>query len=79
MANEKEQVKVIIYTDSGRIRGNIYKLSGGRLLDMVNFAQKEFLAVTDFELTDMMTNKILDKGTFVALNRKNIIGVREDI
>lgn len=77
--NEKEKIEVIVYTDAGKIRGFIYKLVGSRLLDMVNFAQKDFLAITDFELTDMLTNRILDKGTFVAINRKNIIGIREDL
>lgn len=76
---EKEQVKVIVYTSVGKIKGTIYKLSGGRLLDAVNFAQKDFVAFTDIELVDPLTDKVIDKAPFLAIQRKNIIGIREDV
>lgn len=78
MPEEQEKAKVIIYTPIGKLRGTILKMSGGRLIDIVNFAQRDFLAITDVEIINPISGKTLEKADFVAINRKDIIALMEE-
>jgi len=78
MQEPKEKVKVIVYTSIGNIRGSLHKLVGGRLLDLVNFSQKDFIALTNVEILDQKTGQVFEKTPFFAVHRDNIIGIRED-
>ncbi len=67
-----------IYTAAVNVTSSMHKVTGGRLLDMINVSAKDFVAITDAEITDPKTSKLIEKTPFIALHRSNIIEVRED-
>jgi hypothetical protein len=71
----KEQIRVIVYTQSCRLEGDIYVYPGSRLTDMLNVKAKDFLALTNVDIKDLKEDVTLQKANFVAVARDSIVAV----
>lgn len=71
----KEQIRVVVYTLSCRLEGDIYIYPGSRLTDMLNVKAKDFLALTDVVIKDLKEDNILQRANFVAISRDSIVAV----
>ena len=79
MRTQKERLKVIIYTHNHKVRGEVHLYENSRLTDILNAdtANKDFLPVTDAEITDMKSGKS-QEVSFLSINRTHIEIVMED-
>lgn len=79
MKAHKEKLRVIIYTSNQRIKGEVHLYENSRLTDILNAdtATKDFLPVTNAELTDLRGGKTIEVS-FLSINRKLIEVVMED-
>ncbi len=71
----KEQIRVVVYTQSCRLEGDIYVYPGSRLTDMLNVKAKDFLALTNVVIKDLKEDNILQQANFVAVSRDSIVAV----
>lgn len=71
----KEQIRVVVYTQSCRLEGDIYIYPGSRLTDMLNVKAKDFLAMTNVIIRDLKEDSILQRANFVAVSRDSIVAV----
>lgn len=71
----KEQIRVVVYTLSCRLEGDIYVYPGSRITDMLNVKAKDFLALTDVTIKDLKEEITLQKADFVAVARDSIVAV----
>ncbi|RJQ31786.1 MAG: hypothetical protein C4562_04900 [Actinobacteria bacterium] len=71
--SETEKCKVIIYTSLCRIKGDMMIMQGGRVLDSLNAHAKPFIALTDVEILDLESDKIIDTTDFIAVSKDSII------
>jgi hypothetical protein len=69
---KKEKIRVIIYTDSYRIVGNIYYIPGTRLTDTLNVKVRDFIPITDAVILDNKENAVLAEVPYVAVYRDSI-------
>jgi tetratricopeptide (TPR) repeat protein len=79
MRTQKERLKVIIFTDNHKIRGEVHLYENSRLTDILNAdtTNKDFLPVTDAEITDLKSGKS-QEVSFLSINRNHIEVVMED-
>ena len=79
MKAHKEKLRVIIYTSNQRIKGEVHLYENSRLTDILNAdtATKDFLPVTNAEITDLRNGKAFEVS-FLSINRKHIEVVMED-
>lgn len=79
MKAHKEKLRVIIYTSNQRVRGEVHLYENSRLTDILNAdtATKDFLPVTNAEVTDLRGGKSFEVS-FLSINRKHIETVMED-
>ena len=70
MSTDKEKTKVIIFTSSYRITGEIALVKDARLTDYIK-GEKSFIALTNSEVTDREGNSIF-KASFLDINRDRI-------
>ncbi|MDP2181565.1 MAG: hypothetical protein Q8K99_03230 [Actinomycetota bacterium] len=68
----KDRVRVVIATDSHRVEGEMYVLSGSRLTDALNSKAKDFFALTDAKVFDLKTDALLYEPAYLAVNRDAI-------
>ncbi len=71
----KEQIRVVVYTQSCRLEGNIHVYPGSRLTDMLNVKAKDFLALTNVVIRDLKEDTVLQQANFVAVSRDSIVAV----
>jgi hypothetical protein len=72
MANENgSSTAVIVLTKRYKITGHIDLMPGARLTDYIA-AIKSFFAVTDAVVEDINTGKVIFRGEFIDINRKNV-------
>jgi len=79
MKAHKEKLRVIIYTTHHMIRGEVHLYENSRLSDILNAdtATKDFLPITNAQLTDLRTGTVFESG-FLSINRRQIEMVLED-
>ena len=68
----KDQIRVVLVVDQWRIEGLMHVLSQSRLTDALNSKSKDFLAVTEAKVYDVMTNKLLFQAEWLDVNRMSI-------
>lgn len=68
----KEKVKVVFLVDRFRIVGDMYRYPGARLLDLVNIKDTAFIPVTDAEIFSLSDGKLLQKSSFIGVNRNAV-------
>ena len=62
---------VVVLTKRYKISGHIDLMPGARLTDYIA-AIKSFFAVTDAVVEDINTGKVIFRGDFMDINRKNV-------
>lgn len=79
MKSKNEQLRVTIYTAQHKITGEIHLYENSRLSDLLNTENlsKDFLPITDAEITDLRTSNTV-KANFISVNKKNIEIVLEE-
>ena len=70
MAEDESKTRVTILTANYRIKGNIDLLPGSRVTDYIVEA-KEFIAVTDAEVWEVVGRKVFT-ASFINVNREHI-------
>ena len=68
----KDQIRVVLVVDQWRIEGFMHVLSQSRLTDALNSKSKDFLAVTEAKVYDVMSNKLLFQAEWLDVNRLSI-------
>lgn len=68
----KDRVRVVLVVDTWRIEGFMHVLSQSRLTDALNSKSKDFLAVTEAKVYDVMSNKLLFQAEWLDVNRMSI-------
>lgn len=74
MYTSKEQIKVVILTDSYRIEGEMYLVAGSRLTDSVNVKTKDFFPITNAKIFSKSGDILYSLG-YVAVNRDVIMAI----
>jgi hypothetical protein len=73
---EQTTQRIIIETDRHRIVGDLSLPSDGyrsRLTDYLNAAEREFLALTDVEVTNLEGTPRVEKRDFIALSLRHVV------
>ncbi|MFQ5715542.1 MAG: hypothetical protein ACE5GQ_00410 [Nitrospinales bacterium] len=73
----KLKFDVIIKTADEKIEGQVYLLPNTRLLDMLNKAGEDFIAVSNATVYSAVSNKPLFEAEFMALNKTKIVLIME--
>ena len=71
----RRDAHIKIYTSHFKIVGKLLVPAEGamtRLTDTLNMPDKHFLPVTNAEVTSLMTGKVIQSNTFVAINREDV-------
>ncbi|MBN1591647.1 MAG: hypothetical protein JW941_00195 [Candidatus Coatesbacteria bacterium] len=71
----RRDAHIKIYTSHFKIVGKLLVPAEGamtRLTDTLNMPDKHFLPITDAEVTSLMTGKVIQSNTFVAINREDV-------
>lgn len=68
----KDRLKVVVVVDTWRIEGYMHILSESRLTDALNSKSKDFLAITDAKVFDVMSNTLLFQAEWLDVNRMSI-------
>jgi len=74
---KKEKFEVIIRTIEEKIEGKVHMLPGGRLLDMLNNKDENFVAVSDANVYSLPTGKLIFEAEFLVLNKTQIVLIAE--
>lgn len=71
----RHKIEVVIFTPQYRIEGEIHVPPGGRITDLVNIPQTNFIAVTSARIYRAIQKREepLYKKDFLALNKEYII------
>jgi hypothetical protein len=73
---EQRDERIIVETDRHRIRGSLRLPADGyrsRLTDYLNSSEREFLALTDVELTNLQGTPRVERRDFIALSLRHIV------
>lgn len=73
---EQRTERIIIETDRHRIVGDLSLPADGyrsRLTDYLNAAEREFLALTDVEVTNLQGTPRVEKRDFIALSLRHVV------
>ena len=73
---EQRDERIIVETDRHRITGSLRLPADGyrsRLTDYLNSAEREFLALTDVELTNLQGTPRVERRDFIALSLRHIV------
>lgn len=68
----KDKVRCVMVAGTWRIEGDVHVLEGSRLTDSMNSKAKDFIAVTEAQVYDASTGKLLFSPPYVAVNRESI-------
>jgi len=74
---KKEKMEVIIRTSHVKVEGAIYKLPDTRLLDMLNKTAEPFIPVSEANVYDLNTGKLIFESSFLAINKEHIVIMAE--
>lgn len=69
---DKDQVRVVIFTATYRVEGEIHVPVGARLTDALNSKAKDFLAVTDARVYQGGIDAPIYESSYLAVNRQSI-------
>ena len=73
---EQRDERIIVETDRHRITGSLRLPADGyrsRLTDYLNSAEREFVALTDVELTGLQGDPQAERRDFIALSLRHIV------
>ncbi len=73
---EQRDERIIVETDRHRITGSLRLPTDGyrsRLTDYLNSSEREFLALTDVELTNLQGTPRVERRDFIALSLCHIV------
>lgn len=73
---EQRTERIIVETDRHRIIGHVLLPVDGyrsRLTDYLNASEREFLALTDVEVTSLDGSPRLEKRDFIALSLRHVV------
>jgi hypothetical protein len=73
---EQRDERIIIETERHRIVGHLRLPTDGyrsRLTDYLNAAERQFLALTDVEVTNMEGTPRIEKRDFIALSLRHVV------
>lgn len=73
---EQRNERIIVETDRHRITGHLLLPADGyrsRLTDYLNAAEREFLALTDVEVTNLEGTPRVEKRGFIALSLRHVV------
>jgi hypothetical protein len=73
---EQRTERIIIETDRHRITGHVLLPADGyrsRLTDYLNASEREFLALTDVEVTSLDGSPRIEKREFIALSLRHVV------
>jgi hypothetical protein len=73
---EQRDERVIVETDRHRITGRLRLPADGyrsRLTDYLNSSEREFLALTDVEVTNLKGTPRIEKRNFIALSLRHVV------
>jgi hypothetical protein len=79
MKSQKDQLRVSIFTPQHKITGIIHLYENSRLSDILNTENiaKDFIPVTDAEITDFRSNTTVN-ANFISVNKNHIEIVLEE-
>lgn len=69
----RERIRVVIYTLSCRIIGDLHIIPQSRLTDMLNVKAKDFFPLTDVKVMDLKEDIVLQETEFAAVNRDTVV------
>ncbi|QPJ64181.1 MAG: hypothetical protein G3M78_01700 [Candidatus Nitrohelix vancouverensis] len=75
----KDTIGVEIRTTNERIEGKIFKMPKNRMLDYLNQMEESFIPVTEVSVYDAASGKLLFESEFIALNKKHIIFISDQV
>ena len=73
---EQRTERIIVETDRHRIVGHVLLPADGyrsRLTDYLNASEREFLALTDVEVSTLDGSPRIEKRDFIALSMRHIV------
>ena len=73
---EQRSERIIVETDRHRITGDLALPADGyrsRLTDYLNASEREFLALTDVEVTNLEGSPRVEKREFIALSLRHVV------
>jgi hypothetical protein len=73
---EQRDERIIVETDRHRISGSLRLPADGyrsRLTDYLNSSEREFLALTDVELTSLQGTPQVERHDFIALSLRHVV------
>jgi hypothetical protein len=73
---EQRDERIIVETDRHRITGSLRLPTDGyrsRLTDYLNSSEREFLALTEVELTNLQGSPQVERRDFIALSLRHIV------
>ncbi len=73
---EQRTERIIVETNRHRITGHVMLPADGyrsRLTDYLNASEREFLALTDVEVTSLDGSPRIEKRDFIALSLRHVV------
>ena len=73
---EQRAQRIIVETDRHRIVGHVLLPADGyrsRLTDYLNASEREFLALTDVEVTNLEGSPRIEKRDYIALSLRHVV------
>jgi hypothetical protein len=73
---EQRSERIVVETDRHRIVGHLMLPADGyrsRLTDYLNASEREFLALTDVEVTTLQGTPRIEKRDFIALSVRHVV------
>jgi len=71
----KDNMRVRIYIGTWQVECEFYFLVDSRLTDALNRKNEDFIPVTDAEVSDATTGRLLFKAPFMDLSRQGVLAV----
>ncbi len=68
----KDRKKVIVYTHSHRIEGEMYLVADSRLSDELNVRAKDFFAMTNCKVYSLHGDTFMHSVDFLTVNKNSI-------
>ncbi len=75
MYTTKERLRCILALEHWRIEGEVHLLEGSRLTDSMNSKSRDFIAVTDAVVFDIVSGRELFRTPYLAVNRTLVAAV----
>lgn len=72
MYTSKDKVRCVMVVGQWRVEADLHVLSGSRLTDALNSKAKDFIAVTDAKVFEMVSGQQIFAPEYLAVNRDTI-------